>query len=462
MDDEFLYRLRKRPPPEFAARLKAALDRRAPVHRFSPRTRFVRGIAAAALVGAAAAFAVLMLSMPGLFRANGDGAGTAEPPTVARDKGEGGSTGAVKPQLQSNAGGTVKPAGGGAPSAAKPSAGSGAPAAETPDSDADAEEGSALASAPPGVAVARSRARTGVSISSQAYRYVQETAEGAGVDSAFFIESTADGMEAFCGDVRGVAATPAIVRFGRLSAAELAACATAPLGEIIEIKIGYDALVLGRSHAYAAFPLSVRQVFLALAREVPDDRDQARVTPNRNRSWSDIDPALPYEPIDVVGPAADSVLGESLITLLEAGCRSFPELLALEQSDDVRYERVCRTLRDDSAYDEMSEGFELLQRIETYPNAFGVVSFAFFDGNRDRLDAAPLGGVEPSLEVLADGSYPASRTLYLYVRERALAARADVRQLVDFLVSSDFALTPPAEDERREIRALLSEASSRL
>jgi phosphate transport system substrate-binding protein len=266
-----------------------------------------------------------------------------------------------------------------------------------------------------------------------------------------------DGWSFFCAD-RSLGGVHVVVRFGRMTAEERRACDDRPSEALVEVKLGYESIVIARSNLYGAFPLTPREVFLALAAEVPDPDNPQRFIENPYSTWSDVDSALPYDPIEVIGPRIDSPLGRALAALmLEAGCNAVPQIAALRDIDEQRHRRMCGTVRNDGAYVEMAEGFDFMLRMETYPTVIGVVSHDFFVTNGDTLDAAPVSGVEPTPAALASGAYAGSRPLYLYVKPTWFGFVPGLFELVYSYHETAplFGLVAPQEAERQEDRAEL-------
>ena len=102
---------------------------------------------------------------------------------------------------------------------------------------------------------------------------------------------TGAGIEQFC---KGVGAgTPDIADASRaMKRSEYDRCVANGVTAITEVQIGIDGIALGESAKGPSFQLTSAQVYRALAAE-PFGRPQTA------RRWSDIDPALPNEPITV-------------------------------------------------------------------------------------------------------------------------------------------------------------------
>ena len=46
-----------------------------------------------------------------------------------------------------------------------------------------------------------------------------------------------------------------------------------------------------------------------------------------------------------------------------------------------------------------------------------MFGFSFLDQNYDKVQGSVVDGVEPTFELIADGSYPVSRSLFFYVKK---------------------------------------------
>ena len=74
-------------------------------------------------------------------------------------------------------------------------------------------------------------------------------------------------------------------------------------------------------------------------------------------------------------------------------------------------------MREDGAFVEAGENDNLIvQKLEANHDAFGIFGFSFLDQNLDKLQGSLINGEEPTFENIADGAYPVSRSLYVYVK----------------------------------------------
>ena len=199
---------------------------------------------------------------------------------------------------------------------------------------------------------------------------------------------------------------------------EFETCQKNGVTEIVEIKIGYDGIVIANSKAATPVTLTKQEVYQALAKEIYDPSKQAFV-PNPYTKWNEINPNLPAIKIDVMGPPPTSGTRDAFAELVMAkGAEQVPDMKALKEKDDKEFQRRALTLREDGAWKDSGENDSLIvQALSRSPEQFGVFGFSSFEENMDRLQAAPLNGVEPSAEAIIDGKYAASRSLYFYVKK---------------------------------------------
>lgn len=224
---------------------------------------------------------------------------------------------------------------------------------------------------------------------------------------------TGGGMKLFCSGVGE--GTPDITGASRrIKTSEYEDCQKNGVTEIIEIKIGYDGLSLANANAGPDLNLTKAQVWLALAKQVPVD---GQLVDNPYKLWSDIDAALPAEPINVYGPPPTSGTRDAFVELvMDKGCEAFPEIEALEK--DAK-KAACQTIREDGAFIEAGENDTLIvQKLEADPTAVGIFGFSFLDQNADQIKGATVDGVAPTYETIADGSYAVSRPLFIYVKRQ--------------------------------------------
>jgi phosphate transport system substrate-binding protein len=259
--------------------------------------------------------------------------------------------------------------------------------------------------------------------SSTVYPFTTTVAEQFGRQGKFKtpkVESTGTGggIKLFCNGV-GVQHPDVANASRRMNASEFETCRKNGVTDIVEIKIGFDGLTVSENKKGPAFPLTRKQVYLALAKQIPDPANPTALINNPYATWKDVDPALPAIKIEVLGPPPTSGTRDSFHELyMESGCRSYSWINTLRSMDEKRFKRICHTLREDGAYVEAGENDNLIvQKLEANPNALGIFGFSFLEENLDKLKGLKIDGVEPTFETIASGKFPAARPLFIYVKK---------------------------------------------
>ncbi len=279
------------------------------------------------------------------------------------------------------------------------------------------------------------------------------------------VESTGSGggLKLFCAGL-GVGHPDMTNASRRIKRSEVDLCATNGVADVTEIKIGYDGIVIANSRSAPQADLTLRQLFLALAKDVPAGEDGAGLIPNPYRRWSEIDPSLPDVAIEVLGPPPTSGTRDAFAELaLEGGCKTFPALEAMKKQDANMYKAVCHAIREDGAYVEAGENDVLIvQKLVANPDAFGVFGFSFLDQSTDSVQGSRIGGIEPTFEAISDTSYPVSRSLYFYVKTAHAGVIPGMVEFVEEFTSerawgpegylSDKGLIPLSDEDRVAVR----------
>ena len=237
---------------------------------------------------------------------------------------------------------------------------------------------------------------------------------------------TGAGMKLFC---RGVGAEhPDIENASRrMKKSEYDECVRNGVDRIIEIQVGLDGIAFAEAASGPSrFALTPADVYKAIAAH-PFGR------PNRARLWSDVNPALPHEPILVYGPPSTSGTRDALKELILArGCETDPAMAALKARDREGFDKTCTEVRSDGVYVDAGENDNLIvQKLEANPAAVGVFGFSYLEENADKLRGLTMNGVAPTYASIADFSYPGARPLYIYVKVAHLDA---IRGLKDFVL----------------------------
>ena len=279
------------------------------------------------------------------------------------------------------------------------------------------------------------------------------------------IESTGSGggMKLFC---KGLGTShPDITNSSRrMKKTELKNCSDNGV-EFIEIKIGYDGIILANSKDSKIMNLTSQQLFLALAKEVPEgNKEGGKLIPNPNIKWSDVSEQLPDIKIEVLGPPPTSGTRDAFQELaIEGGCKTFPSLKAIKKQDKKKYKAICRSLREDGQFIEAGENDNLIvKKLIENPNAFGVFGFSFLLENEDTIQGSIVDGATPTFENISSKQYSVSRPLYMYVKLEHVNVIPGIKEFLNEFTSLDSwapggyleerGLIPMPESERAQFK----------
>ncbi len=283
----------------------------------------------------------------------------------------------------------------------------------------------ALATAATLAAPMAAQARDYISVvgSSTVYPFSTVVAEQFGKSGQFKtpkVESTGTGggFKLFCGGV-GVQ-HPDISNASRaIKSSEKEDCAKNGVKDIVEVKIGFDGIVLAHNKNAKPMELELKQLYLALAKNVPDPKSGDKLVPNPYKMWSDIDPSLPKQKIEVLGPPPTSGTRDAFVELgMEGGCKGFPLLKEMKEKDAKAFTAACHTVREDGAFIEAGENDNLIvQKLGANKDAYGIFGYSFLEENLATVKPAIINGSRPTYESIAGGAYPVSRPIFFYVKK---------------------------------------------
>ena len=244
---------------------------------------------------------------------------------------------------------------------------------------------------------------------------------------------TGGGIQAFC---QGVGAqTPDIANASRrMKQSEYDMCAQNGVTEIIELKIGFDGLVIATALDGADFAFQGSDLYLALAKEVPGGDG---FVANPNTTWSQVRAGLPSSRILVYGPPPTSGTRDSWLELAMApAAETIPGLAALAESDKDAFEARSHTLREDGVWVDSGENDNaIVQTLTRTPGSVGVFGYSFLEQNTDSVKAASVNGVYPTLETISSGDYPISRSMYIYIKKAHIGVTPGLDQFIAEFVS---------------------------
>lgn len=291
--------------------------------------------------------------------------------------------------------------------------------------------------------IAQAQTRDAISIvgSSTVYPFTTTVAEQFGRQGRFStpkVESTGTGggIKLFCSGI-GPQHPDVANASRRMKAAEFQTCVQNGVKDILEVKIGFDGLTISESKKGKLDALTRKDVYLALAKQVPNPSNPSELIANPYKTWKDVNSSLPATKIEVLGPPPTSGTRDSFAELfMEAGCQQYPWIKSLKDIDEKRYKRVCHTVREDGAYVEAGENDNLIvNKIQANPNALGIFGFSFLEENMDKLKGLKIDGIEPTFETIASAKYPTSRPLFIYVKKGHIGTIPGLKEFVVEYVS---------------------------
>lgn len=307
--------------------------------------------------------------------------------------------------------------------------------------------------------------------SSTVYPFATVVAENFGKAGKFKtpkIESTGSGggLKLFCDGV-GVKHPDITNSSRRIKKSECETCAKNGVKDIVEVQIGYDGITLANDKKAKQLKLTLKDIFLALAKEVPDPKGGEKLVPNPYKTWKDVNPALPDVKIEVLGPPPTSGTRDAFLELaMEPGANQFDWIKAMESKDKKKYQAVAHTLREDGAYIDAGENDNLIvQKLQVNPSAVGIFGFSFLDQNTDKIQGAEVKGHVPTFENIASGKYPLSRPLFFYVKKAHVDMIPGIKEYVKEFTSekawgpdgflAEKGMIPMTDDERKKVTAIV-------
>ncbi len=232
----------------------------------------------------------------------------------------------------------------------------------------------------------------------------------------------------------------------RISQSDIDLCTANGVSEIMEVRIGYDGIVFASDVNGADFALTPADVYLALAAKVAKD---GALADNAAATWAEVNAALPAQDILAFVPGTKHGTREVFdVKVIEAGCKetgAYDLYLAVAEGADDKEKgdnakKACHELRTDGKSVDIDGDYtETLARLDADKNAVGVFGLSFYQNNMDKLKAATVSGIVPSVETIADGSYPVSRPLFFYVKKAHIGVVPGLKEFIEFFVSDDMA-----------------------
>ncbi|MEX2406676.1 MAG: substrate-binding domain-containing protein, partial [Actinomycetota bacterium] len=212
-----------------------------------------------------------------------------------------------------------------------------------------------------------------------------------------------------------------------ISEEEIAACQANGV-EYVELEVAFDGITVMTNPANPTECLTTGDLYALMGPESEGFE-----------SWSDANAlatelggtdSFPDAPLEITAPGEESGTYDAFLEL--AGFEDFGVAHGLSED-------AAAVMRPD--YQASANDNVILQAIEGTPSALGYVGFAYAEEGGDTVKEVAVdageGCIAPSRETIADGSYPLSRSLYVYVNKAKAAESPALKAFVDYYVSDD-------------------------
>ena len=183
----------------------------------------------------------------------------------------------------------------------------------------------------------------------------------------------------------------------------------------VELPIGMDAitLVVGKASNWVDY-LTVAEL-----KKMWEPAAQGKV-----KSWKQIRDTFPDVPLSLAGPGADSGTFDYFTEAVVGKAKSSRGDYQASEDDNV-----------------------IVQFVSKNKGALGYFGLAYYEENKDKLNAVPVKATDtapavlPSVATVNDGTYqPLARPLFIYVNAKSIK-RPEVKQFVDYYLEHAAELT---------------------
>ncbi|MBF0621177.1 MAG: substrate-binding domain-containing protein [Magnetococcales bacterium] len=290
------------------------------------------------------------------------------------------------------------------------------------------------------VSIARDQIR--ITGSSTVHPFSTEVSDHFGKDFSYkkpIVQSTGTGggMKTFCAGI-GEEHPDIVNASRRISQQESELCRQNGVYHLIEVHIGYDGIVFANSKRSPKFNFTLKDIYTALADQVPSPYHVGNIVKNHKSRWSKVNTNLPDKHIWVIGPPKTSGTRDAFEKLImEPGCSEYRIMRVMKNKDISQYNQTCHTIRQDGAYIESGEDDErIVSELSINKSAIGIFGYGFLSRNQDTLQGSSINGIKPHFDNIANGSYPGHRPLFVYVKKQHLDLVDGIREYIGEFISS--------------------------
>lgn len=258
---------------------------------------------------------------------------------------------------------------------------------------------------------------------------VAELFEDAGSKAQITVDGpgTGDGFKLFCKGETDISDASRPIK-----KEEAEACSASGV-EFIELKVAFDGLTVMTNPANKDVECLAKEDLYALVGPESrgfDNWNSAQALARELGSTT----TFPDARLEITAPGTESGTYDAFIELAT-------EKIAAKRAEEGKISKdAVKTLRPD--YTSQANDNAILQAIEGSKTPFGWVGFAFAEEAGDKVKELAIKDksgtcISPSPDTIADGSYPLSRSLYIYVNKKKAESNQAVREYVDFYLSDD-------------------------
>lgn len=243
---------------------------------------------------------------------------------------------------------------------------------------------------------------------------------------------TGGGIKLFCSGVGDN--FPDIANASRpMTRAEFDTCAANGVRDIVELKVGFDGIVIAADRGAPDYDFRLPQLYMALGANVLRG---GKFVPNPYTNWNEIGPGLPNNRILVYGPPPTSGTRDAFIELgVEASALTYASVRALRDRDVDEFRQMTHPLRREGWVDSGENDNAIVQTLTKTPGSLGVFGYSFLEENADKVKAMPIDGVAPTVMTIAEGTYPLSRSIFIYVKKAHVGVTLGLQEFVNEYVS---------------------------
>jgi phosphate transport system substrate-binding protein len=214
---------------------------------------------------------------------------------------------------------------------------------------------------------------------------------------------------------------------------EKSGCASGGNLTTAEMPIGYYGVVFANAAGTPKMSLTKKQIYMALAAELPDAN--GKLVKNPYNAWNEVDASLPPIPISVYGPPVKPGLHYMLTdAVMFDGCKKIQAILDMPPD---RREKACRAIRTDGKYKVMDSAASIATTMQADKNAIAVLDLHTYGANTNLLQSAKLEGMMPEQETIGSVRYTVIKNLYVYANKESMLKNSAAAQFLQYLTSDE-------------------------